>query len=82
FIDDMKDAYAFASLVVCRAGATTLAELCVTGKPSILIPFPYATHNHQMTNARYLEHQGAALVLDQSYLQEVNAARVIGDLLS
>ncbi|RQD65531.1 MAG: undecaprenyldiphospho-muramoylpentapeptide beta-N-acetylglucosaminyltransferase [Desulfonatronovibrio sp. MSAO_Bac4] len=82
FIDDMDEAYGFASLVVCRAGATTLAELCVTGKPSILIPFPYATHNHQMTNAKYLEQLGAALVLDQSYLQEVNAARVIGDLLS
>lgn len=82
FIDDMEEAYDFASLVVCRAGATTLAELCVTGKPSILIPFPYATHNHQMTNAKYLEEQGAALVLAQGYLQEINAARVIGDLLS
>ncbi len=82
FIEDMAEAYAFASLVLCRAGATTLAELCVMGKPSILVPFPYATHDHQMTNAKYLEKQGAALVLGQSYLNEVNLAGVILDLLA
>ncbi|WP_035244265.1 undecaprenyldiphospho-muramoylpentapeptide beta-N-acetylglucosaminyltransferase [Desulfonatronovibrio hydrogenovorans] len=82
FIADMAEAYSFATLVLCRAGASTLAELCVTGRPSILIPFPYATHNHQMTNARHLEQQGAALVLAQSYLHEVNLARVVGDLLA
>ncbi len=82
FIEDMAEAYGFATLVLCRAGASTLAELCVMGKPSILIPFPYATHDHQMTNARYLEKQGASLVLAQSYLSEVNLARVILDLLS
>ncbi len=82
FIKDMAEAYGFAALVVCRAGASTLAELCVMGKPSILVPFPYATHDHQMTNARYLEQRGAALVLAQSYLDEVNLARVILDLLA
>ncbi|MFP4324953.1 MAG: undecaprenyldiphospho-muramoylpentapeptide beta-N-acetylglucosaminyltransferase [Desulfonatronovibrio sp.] len=81
FIEDMAEAYAFATLVLCRAGASTLAELCVTGKPSVLIPFPYAAHNHQMVNARYLEQEGAAMVLAQSYLEEVNLARVILDLL-
>jgi len=82
FIEDMTQAYGFAALVLCRAGASTLAELCVMGKPSILIPFPYATHDHQMTNARHLEQQGAALVLAQNYLNEVNLARVILDLLN
>lgn len=81
FIDDMAEAYGFASLVVCRAGASTLAELCVMGKPSILIPFPYATHDHQMTNARYLENKGAAMVLAQSSLDGVNLARIILDLM-
>jgi UDP-N-acetylglucosamine--N-acetylmuramyl-(pentapeptide) pyrophosphoryl-undecaprenol N-acetylglucosamine transferase len=81
FIEDMAEAYGFAALVVCRAGASTLAELCVMGKPSILVPFPYATHDHQMTNARYLEKQGAAMVLAQNYLEEINLARIILDLL-
>ena len=52
FIDDMSEAYARAELVICRAGATTLAELTVCKKASILIPFPYATDNHQEVNAR------------------------------
>jgi UDP-N-acetylglucosamine--N-acetylmuramyl-(pentapeptide) pyrophosphoryl-undecaprenol N-acetylglucosamine transferase len=52
------------------------------GRPSILIPFPYATHAHQLDNARYLERQGAAYVLEQSYLDEVNLTNMIGDLLS
>ncbi len=82
FIDDMPEAYAFADLVFCRAGATTLAELCAAGKPAVLVPFPYATHNHQVKNARFLESAGAALVLMQSYLDEVNVATVVGDLLS
>jgi UDP-N-acetylglucosamine--N-acetylmuramyl-(pentapeptide) pyrophosphoryl-undecaprenol N-acetylglucosamine transferase len=82
FIENMSEAYGFATLVVCRAGASTLAELCVMGKPSILIPFPYATQDHQMTNARYLEKQGASLVVAQSYLDEVNLARIILDLLA
>ncbi len=82
FIEDMGEAYDFASLVLCRAGASTLAELCASGKPSVLIPFPYATQNHQMINARYMEEAGAAMVVAQNYLQEINLARVIGDLLS
>jgi UDP-N-acetylglucosamine--N-acetylmuramyl-(pentapeptide) pyrophosphoryl-undecaprenol N-acetylglucosamine transferase len=81
FIEDMAEAYLFADLVLCRAGATTLAELCVAGKPAILIPFPYATHNHQMTNAKVLEKAGAAMILVQSYLEEINLALVIEDLL-
>jgi len=81
FIQDMAGAYAFADVVLCRAGATTLAELAIAGKPSILIPFPYAAHDHQLKNARYLETSGAALVLVQSYLQEVNLSQVIADLL-
>lgn len=81
FIENVAEAYAWADLVVCRAGATTLAELTVMGKPSVLIPFPYATHNHQMLNARYLEQAGAALVLMESYLAQVQLWTVIKDLL-
>lgn len=81
FIDDMQAAYRFADLVICRAGATTIAELTAAGKPSILVPFPYATHNHQLKNARYLERAGAALVFQQSQLEELCLAAAVEDLL-
>ncbi len=68
FIDDMSSAYTKAELVVCRAGATTLAELTVAKKASILIPFPHATDNHQEVNAMALVNAGAALMFRQSEL--------------
>jgi UDP-N-acetylglucosamine--N-acetylmuramyl-(pentapeptide) pyrophosphoryl-undecaprenol N-acetylglucosamine transferase len=68
FIDDMSSAYARASLVVCRAGATTLAELMVAKKASLLIPFPFATDNHQEVNAREMVASGAALMFRESEL--------------
>lgn len=68
FIDDMASAYAAAKLVVCRAGATTLAELTVCGRPAILIPFPFAAGDHQTANARTLEQAGAAKLLAQNDL--------------
>lgn len=63
FIDDMYSAYAQAHVVVSRAGASTLAELALCGKPSILIPYPYAAHNHQEHNARSFVAKGAAVLL-------------------
>ncbi len=80
FISDMHEAYRFADLVICRAGATTIAELTVAGKPSILVPFPYATHDHQLKNARSLEKGGAALVFQQRQLDELNLFAAVGDL--
>ncbi len=68
FIDDMSQAYAKADLVICRAGATTLAELTVCKKASILIPFPYATDNHQEVNARALVEVGAAVMFREAEL--------------
>jgi len=68
FIDDMSSAYATADLVVCRAGATTVAELTVCKKAAILIPYPYATDNHQEVNARSLVDAGAALMFRESEL--------------
>jgi UDP-N-acetylglucosamine--N-acetylmuramyl-(pentapeptide) pyrophosphoryl-undecaprenol N-acetylglucosamine transferase len=62
FIDDMAGAYAGAKLAICRAGATTVAELTATGTPSILVPFPHAAA-HQLANARALESAGAAVVV-------------------
>jgi UDP-N-acetylglucosamine--N-acetylmuramyl-(pentapeptide) pyrophosphoryl-undecaprenol N-acetylglucosamine transferase len=66
FIDKMDEAYARADLVVCRAGATTIAELTVFGKPAILVPYPYAADDHQRFNAQALQEQGAAeMILDR-----------------
>jgi UDP-N-acetylglucosamine--N-acetylmuramyl-(pentapeptide) pyrophosphoryl-undecaprenol N-acetylglucosamine transferase len=65
FIDDMARAYAEADLLVCRAGATTIAELTVCKKPSILVPFPFAADDHQTVNARSLVQAGAALLMQE-----------------
>ncbi|BDG10305.1 UDP-N-acetylglucosamine--N-acetylmuramyl-(pentapeptide) pyrophosphoryl-undecaprenol N-acetylglucosamine transferase [Anaeromyxobacter paludicola] len=65
FITDMSGAYAGCDLVVCRAGATTLAELTVCKKPSILVPFPFAADNHQVVNARSLVDAGAAVMIEE-----------------
>jgi UDP-N-acetylglucosamine--N-acetylmuramyl-(pentapeptide) pyrophosphoryl-undecaprenol N-acetylglucosamine transferase len=65
FIADMAAAYAWADLVVCRAGALTLAEVCAAGIGSLLVPFPQAVDDHQTRNAEYLVERGAALLLPQ-----------------
>ncbi len=62
FIEDMAWAYAQVDLVICRAGATTIAELCSLGKPAIYIPFPYATHSHQERNAEVVVANGAGVM--------------------
>lgn len=70
FIDRMDLAYAAADIVVCRAGATTIAELTRLGKPAILIPYPHAAANHQVDNARTLMERGAALMVEDSEAAE------------
>jgi UDP-N-acetylglucosamine--N-acetylmuramyl-(pentapeptide) pyrophosphoryl-undecaprenol N-acetylglucosamine transferase len=73
FIDDMGAAYGWADIVICRAGAMTVAELCVAGVAAILVPFPYAAGDHQTANARYLAEQDAAVLVSQ---QEFDGERV------
>ncbi len=68
FIEDMGSAYAEADLVVCRAGATTIAEITALGIPSILIPYPFAAADHQRINAAALEAKGAAVMISQDTL--------------
>ena len=63
FLDDMPQAFADADLIVCRSGAGTVSELAASGKPSILIPYPFAADDHQMANARAMERSGAARVV-------------------
>jgi UDP-N-acetylglucosamine--N-acetylmuramyl-(pentapeptide) pyrophosphoryl-undecaprenol N-acetylglucosamine transferase len=77
FIHDMSAAYAESDLVVCRAGATTLAELTVCKKPAILVPFPQAADNHQFVNAKSLVGAGAAVMIEEKDLTgELLAAEI------
>ncbi len=78
FIDDMADVYRQADLVVSRAGATSLAEICVLGKPSILIPFPYAADNHQEHNAMMVVNSGGAIMHLES---ELDSSELVTDVL-
>lgn len=75
FIDDMAAAYADADLIICRAGATSLAELTVCGRPALLVPFPAAVDDHQTVNAKTAQEAGAARMLPQS---ELSSERLVG----
>jgi UDP-N-acetylglucosamine--N-acetylmuramyl-(pentapeptide) pyrophosphoryl-undecaprenol N-acetylglucosamine transferase len=74
FIDNMRDVYEWADLVICRAGALTIAELATVGIASILIPFPFAVDNHQFHNARFLAQHQAARILFEHDLDAVSLA--------
>lgn len=77
FIDDMAEAYSWADIVICRAGASTISELAAVGIASILVPFPFAVDDHQTANARYLSDNGAALLCQQSELTKEKLAEWI-----
>ena len=81
FLDDIGGAYAAASLVVSRAGAMTLAELSAAGVGAILVPYPYASEDHQTVNAERYAVGGAARVLPQSELGPERLASVLGELM-
>jgi len=80
FIDDMARRYAAADLVICRAGAMTIAELAAGGMPSILVPFPHAVDDHQTANARFLADRGAAILVQQKDLSAERLASLIESL--
>jgi UDP-N-acetylglucosamine--N-acetylmuramyl-(pentapeptide) pyrophosphoryl-undecaprenol N-acetylglucosamine transferase len=82
FVRKMHMAYAVADLVVCRAGAITLAEIAVCGLPSILVPYPYAAHNHQQDNAANLVDRGAAVLIPDAELGGERLAKEVAHLLS
>jgi UDP-N-acetylglucosamine--N-acetylmuramyl-(pentapeptide) pyrophosphoryl-undecaprenol N-acetylglucosamine transferase len=71
FIDDMPGFFARADLVLCRSGASTVAEICAAGKPAIFVPFPLAADDHQRRNAEALEQVKAAVVLEETRLDDV-----------
>jgi UDP-N-acetylglucosamine--N-acetylmuramyl-(pentapeptide) pyrophosphoryl-undecaprenol N-acetylglucosamine transferase len=77
FIDDMAEVYAGSDLGLCRAGATTIAELTLCGLPAVLVPFPHAADDHQRHNARALELGGGAVCLEQ---REMTAVRLVEEI--
>ncbi|RMF95060.1 MAG: undecaprenyldiphospho-muramoylpentapeptide beta-N-acetylglucosaminyltransferase [Candidatus Schekmanbacteria bacterium] len=81
FITDMGDAYSAADIVISRAGATTLSELCSCAKASLLIPFPYATNNHQEYNALYMQKEGASIMVREREATPERISQHIAELM-
>ena len=80
FIDDMAAAYAWADVVICRAGALTVAEVAAAGAAAAFVPFPFAVDDHQTANARFLSEHGAAWLLPQAELTPARLARWLAGL--
>lgn len=81
FIDEMDKAYAWADVVLCRAGALTVSELSIAGVASVLVPFPHAVDDHQTKNAAYLADQGAAILVQQRDLTKTYLKKLITEQL-
>jgi len=81
FIDDMPARFAQASLLICRSGASTVAEVTAAGKPAIFVPFPRAADDHQKRNAEALERAGAAVMLEESRLSPESLIETVRSLL-
>ena len=81
FIVDMAQAYAKATLIICRAGATTLAELTACGRPAVLVPYPHAAAGHQSVNAQAMAAKGAALMMAEDDLTPQRLAKLVSGLL-
>jgi UDP-N-acetylglucosamine--N-acetylmuramyl-(pentapeptide) pyrophosphoryl-undecaprenol N-acetylglucosamine transferase len=82
FVDDMDVAYAWADLIICRAGAMTVSEISNVGLASILVPYPYAVDDHQTANASYLSNAGAAILIQQVDLTPERLAAELKQLIS
>lgn len=81
FIENMAEAYSWADLVLCRSGASTVAELAVAGLPAILVPYPWAVDSHQHANGKVLEEAGAAWLLPQEDMTPARLAEIVGTVL-
>ena len=82
FISDMKQAYQWADIVICRAGAMTISELAIMGLPAVLVPLPHAIDDHQTKNAAYLADQAAARLVPQPMLSADSLAAILKELLT
>jgi UDP-N-acetylglucosamine--N-acetylmuramyl-(pentapeptide) pyrophosphoryl-undecaprenol N-acetylglucosamine transferase len=81
FIDDMPGRFAQASLLLCRSGASTVAEITAAGKPAVFVPFPRAADDHQKRNAEALEKAGAAVMIEESKLTPERLVEIVSSLL-
>ena len=79
---DMAALYQWADVMICRSGALTVSELAAAGKPSVLVPYPFAVDDHQAVNARFLSDHGAAVMIRQSSLNDEGLATTLEALLS
>jgi UDP-N-acetylglucosamine--N-acetylmuramyl-(pentapeptide) pyrophosphoryl-undecaprenol N-acetylglucosamine transferase len=77
FIQNMAEVYTWADVVICRAGALTVAELACVGVASVLVPFPFAVDDHQTTNGKYLADNGAAILVQQSAFDVTKATELL-----
>ena len=82
FIDDMATAYEWADLLVCRAGAMTIAECCAAAKPALLIPYPFSAGDHQQKNAEAMHNAGGALIVSNEVLSTAESLSELTQLLS
>lgn len=80
FIEDIADKYTWADVVICRAGALTIAEVSAAGVASVLVPFPHAVDDHQTSNAHYLSDTGAAILIPQTEFTVEKVAKLLQDL--
>ena len=82
FIDDIGNAYQWADVVICRAGALTVSELAMAAKPAIFVPLPHAVDDHQTKNAQYLVSRGGAILIKQKELTSDGLAKLLSELFS
>jgi len=82
FITDVSTAYAWADIIICRAGALTVSEISVAGIPAIFIPYPYAIDNHQFHNADWLVGNNAACLIEQQDLTVASLGSILKKMLS
>ena len=82
FIEDVTEAYCWADLIICRAGALTVSEVAIVGLPAIFIPYPYAIDNHQSVNAQWLVNNNASEMIEQSDLNAMSLSKMLNELLS
>ncbi len=80
FIDDVAEAYEWADMIICRAGAMTISEISVAGLPAVLIPLPHAIDDHQTANAKYLTEAGAGILLAQHEFNEQSLLMAINEI--
>lgn len=82
FVEDMAQTYAWADLVICRAGALTIAELTAAGVGAVLVPYPHAVDDHQTRNAQFMVRTGAAILIPQPKLDADALASLLGELIA